>query len=131
MSLQVKKFLCENRGSNRMLSVPQPGPGGTETEGPRGTTGSHDIIATEMQNKLNVKESPSSVPKNCTNLPERIGAQGDKVQLAQTAGIPLDSTAPSPQAPETSPLRNRMPNANLAWTPGPGPEGNQVRHWQD
>ncbi|XP_035970616.1 receptor-interacting serine/threonine-protein kinase 3 isoform X2 [Halichoerus grypus] len=121
----VKKFLCENRGSNRMSSAPKPGPGGTETEGPRGTTGSHDIIATEMLNKLNLKESPSSVPKKCTNLPERIRARGDKVQPAQVAGISSDSTAPSPQTPETSLFRNQMPSPNLAWTPGPGPEGNQ------
>lgn len=131
MSLQVKKFLCENQGSNRMSSAPKPGPGGTEMEGPRGTTGSHDIIATEMLNKLSLKESPNSVPKKCTNLPERIRAQGDKVQPARRAGIPSDSTAPSPQTPETSPFRNQMPGPNLAWTPGPRPEGSQVRHWQD
>ncbi|XP_045658606.1 receptor-interacting serine/threonine-protein kinase 3 isoform X1 [Ursus americanus] len=121
----VKKFLCENQGSNRMSSAPKPGPGGTEMEGPRGTTGSHDIIATEMLNKLSLKESPNSVPKKCTNLPERIRAQGDKVQPARRAGIPSDSTAPSPQTPETSPFRNQMPGPNLAWTPGPRPEGSQ------
>lgn len=131
MSLQVKKFLHENQGSNRMSSSPKPGPEGTETEGPRGTTGSHDIIATEMLNKLNLKEFPSFVPKKCTNLPKGIRAQGDKVQPAKIAGMPFDSTAPSPQTPETSPLRNWVPSAKLAWTPGSGPAGNQVRHWQD
>ncbi|XP_060475352.2 receptor-interacting serine/threonine-protein kinase 3 isoform X3 [Panthera onca] len=74
----VKKFLSEHRGSNRMLSAPKPGPGGTETDEPRGTTGSHDSIASEMLNKLNLKEAPSCVPKKCTNLPERIRTQGDK-----------------------------------------------------
>ncbi|XP_059037758.1 receptor-interacting serine/threonine-protein kinase 3 isoform X3 [Mustela lutreola] len=93
----VKQFLHENQGSNRMSSSPKPGPEGTETEGPRGTTGSHDIIATEMLNKLNLKEFPSSVPKK----------------------------SPSPQTPETSPLRNWVPSAKLAWTPGSGPAGNQ------
>ncbi|XP_032199847.1 receptor-interacting serine/threonine-protein kinase 3 isoform X2 [Mustela erminea] len=121
----VKQFLHENQGSNRMSSSPKPGPEGTETEGPRGTTGSHDIIATEMLNKLNLKEFPSSVPKKCTNLPKGIRAQGDKVQPAKIAGMPFDSTAPSPQTPETSPLRNWVPSAKLAWTPGSGPAGNQ------
>ncbi|XP_014941703.1 receptor-interacting serine/threonine-protein kinase 3 isoform X2 [Acinonyx jubatus] len=74
----VKKFLSEHRGSNRMLSAPKPGPGGTETDEPRGTTGSHDSIASEMLNKLNLKEAPGCVPKKCTNLPERIRTQGDK-----------------------------------------------------
>ncbi|XP_006932847.3 receptor-interacting serine/threonine-protein kinase 3 isoform X2 [Felis catus] len=74
----VKKFLSEHRGSNRMLSAPKPGPGGTEMDEPRGTTGSHDSIASEMLNKLNLKEAPGCVPKKCTNLPERIRTQGDK-----------------------------------------------------
>lgn len=131
LSLQVKKFLSEHRGSNRMLSAPKPGPGGTETDEPRGTTGSHDSIASEMLNKLNLKEAPSCVPKKCTNLPERIRTQGDKVQPSRRAGIPSASTAPSPQTPETSPFRNHTPSPKLAWTPGPGPKGNQVRPWQN
>nr|XP_025863412.1 receptor-interacting serine/threonine-protein kinase 3 isoform X1 [Vulpes vulpes] len=120
----VKKFLCENRGS-RILSAPQPGPGGIETEGPRGTTGSHDITASEMLSKLSLKESPSSVPKKSTNLPETTRAQGDKVQPARLAGLPSDTTASSPQTPETSHFENQMASPNLAQTPGPGPEGNQ------
>ncbi|GAB5572757.1 receptor-interacting serine/threonine-protein kinase 3 isoform X3 [Prionailurus iriomotensis] len=121
----VKKFLSEHRGSNRMLSAPKPGPGGTETDEPRGTTGSHDSIASEMLNKLNLKEAPGCVPKKCTNLPERIRTQGDKVHPSRRAGIPSASTAPSPQTPETSPFRNHTPSPKLAWTPGPGPKGNQ------
>ncbi|XP_039110585.1 receptor-interacting serine/threonine-protein kinase 3 isoform X1 [Hyaena hyaena] len=126
----VKKFLSEHRGINRMLSAPKPGPGGTETDEPRGTTGSLDFVASEMLNKLNLKESPSCVPKKCTNLPERIRTQGDKVHPAQITGIPSDATAPSPQTPETSPFRNHTPSSNLAQTPGPGPIGNQgaTRH---
>lgn len=121
----VKKFLSEHRGSNGMLSAPKPGPGGTETDEPRGTTGSHDSIASEMLNKLSLKESPSCVPKKRTNLPERIRTHGDKVQLARIPGIPSYLTAPPPQTPETSPSRNHIPSPNLAWTPGPGPKRNQ------
>ncbi|KAK1338748.1 hypothetical protein QTO34_019406, partial [Cnephaeus nilssonii] len=74
-----------------------------------------------MLKNLNLKGPPSSVSEKCTNLPEKIEAQKKHVPHAWTAGTPSDSTAQLPPTSETSPSRN----PTSAWTPGPGPPGNQ------
>lgn len=123
-SLQVKEFLSEHRGSN------SPGLERTEIDSPRETTGSHDSLVSEMMN-LNLEGCPSSVPEKCTNLLESIGVQREQVPPAWTAETSSDSTARPPQTPETLPFRTQNPCPTSAWTPGPGPQGSQVRHWQD
>lgn len=100
-------------------------------DGPGEIPGNLEFKVSEMLNKLNLKESPSSVPEKGTNLPKRMEAQGEQVQHAQTAGMSSDSKAQPTFIPETSPFRNQMPNPTSAWTPGPGPQRNQVRLWQN
>lgn len=90
-----------------------------------------DSTVSGMMQNLNLKETPSSVPEKCTNLPEKIEAQKKLVPHAYTAGAPSDSTAQLPPTSETSPFRNRVSNPAPAWTPGPGPQRTQVRLWQD
>ncbi|XP_058396822.1 receptor-interacting serine/threonine-protein kinase 3 isoform X3 [Diceros bicornis minor] len=119
----VKKFMFEHRSSNRTMFTPEPGPRKTEMDGPGQTTGSCNTVA-EMLNNLNVEGFPNSVPEKCTNTPERIRAQGKQVQHDRTAGT-SDSTAQPPQTPENSPFRNQVLSPSSAWTPGPGPQGNQ------
>ncbi|XP_045047636.1 receptor-interacting serine/threonine-protein kinase 3 isoform X2 [Desmodus rotundus] len=122
----VKKFLSEHRNSNRWLSAPEPGLGETENDGPGGPTGSLDSIAvSDMLDKLNLKRSPSSAPEKCANLPERIEAQKEEVQHAWTARMSSGSTARPPSTSETSSFKNQKPNPTSAWTPAPGPQGNQ------
>ncbi|XP_010953124.3 receptor-interacting serine/threonine-protein kinase 3 isoform X1 [Camelus bactrianus] len=120
----VKKFLSEHRGSNR-LSACKPGLESTEMDGPGGTTGSRDSLVSEMMNSLNLEGHPSSVPEKYTNLPERSSTQREPVQHAWTAEMSSDSTARTPQTPETSSFRNQKPSPSSGWTPGPGPQGNQ------
>lgn len=93
--------------------------------------GNLDFKFSEMLNNLNLQESPSSVPEKDTDLPKRTEAQGEQVQHAQPAGMFSDSTAQPPLTPETSPFKNQMPNPTSAWIPGPGPQMNQVRLWQN
>lgn len=100
-------------------------------DGPREIPENLDSKVSEMLSNLNLKESPSSVPEKGTNLPKRMEAQEEQVQHAQTAGMSSNSTPQPPITPETSPFRNQMPNPTLAWTLGLGPQGNQVRLWQN
>ncbi|XP_054572455.1 receptor-interacting serine/threonine-protein kinase 3 isoform X2 [Eptesicus fuscus] len=116
----VKKFLSEHRNGNR-LSAPEPGSRGTEMDGRGAHPGSPDPGVSDMLKNLNLKGPPSSVSEKCTNLPEKIEAQKKHVPQAWTAGTPSDSTAQLPPTSETSPFRN----PTSAWTPGPGPQGNQ------
>ncbi|XP_057577064.1 receptor-interacting serine/threonine-protein kinase 3 isoform X1 [Hippopotamus amphibius kiboko] len=125
----VKEFLSEHRGSNRLLSVLEPGPESTEMDGPGGTTGSQDSVVSEMRN-LNLEGYPSFVPEKYTNL-ESIRAQREQVQPAWTAETSSDSTAQPPQTPETLPFRNEKPSLTSSWTPGPGPQENQGAKGRD
>ncbi|KAM5336872.1 receptor-interacting serine/threonine-protein kinase 3 isoform 2-T2 [Glossophaga mutica] len=122
----VKKFLSEQRNSNSWLYAPGPGLSKTENGGPGGPTGSFDSISvSDMLDKLNLQQSPSSAPEKCPNLPERTEAQKEQVQHAWMAGMSSDSTAQPPSTSETSSFKNQKPNPTSAWTPGPGPRGNQ------
>ncbi|XP_045697170.1 receptor-interacting serine/threonine-protein kinase 3 isoform X2 [Phyllostomus hastatus] len=121
----VKKFLSEHRKSNRQLSAPKPSLSETENDGLGEPTGSLDsILASDTLNKLNLQCS-SSAPKRGANLPERTEAQKEQAQHAWMAGLSSDSTAQPPSTPETSSFKNQKPNPTSAWTPGPGPQGNQ------
>lgn len=122
---KVKNFLSKHRGSNKRFSALEPDSGGTEMDGPGEIPGNLEFKVSEMLNKLNLKESPSSVPEKGTNLPKRMEAQGEQVQHAQTAGMSSDSKAQPTFILETSPFRNQMSNPTSAWTPGPGPQRNQ------
>uniref|UniRef100_G1PQW1 Receptor-interacting serine/threonine-protein kinase 3 n=1 Tax=Myotis lucifugus TaxID=59463 RepID=G1PQW1_MYOLU len=117
----VKKFLSEQRSSNR-LSAPETGSRGTEMDDCGATP---DSTVSGMMKNLNLKETPSSVPEKCTNLPEKIEAQEKHVPHASTAGAPSDSTEQLPPTSETSPFRNRVPNPTSAGTPSPGPQRTQ------
>lgn len=117
----VKRFLSEHRSSDDGPSAPEPGSQGTEMDGRAAHPGSSDPVVSDMLKDLNLKETPNSVSGKCTNLPEKTEAQKKHVPHARTAGTPSDSTAQPPPTPETSPFRNPTP----AWTPGPGPQGNQ------
>lgn len=117
----VKKFLSEQRSSNR-LSAPEPGSRGTEMDG-RGVI--PDSRVSDMLKNMNLKETPSSFPEKCANLPEKIEAPKKHVQHAWTAGAPSDSTAQLPPTSETSPFRSWVPNPTSAWTPVPGTQRTQ------
>lgn len=134
-SLQVKNFLSELRSSNPRFSTPESGQGGTDMDGFRRTTGNqhsrNDVMVSELLNKLNLEGSPSSVPEKYPSLTKRSRAQEEQVLQARTARTSSDSVAQPPQTPETSTFRNQMPSPTSTGTPSPGPQGNQVRHWQD
>lgn len=116
----VKKFLSERRNGNG-LSAPEPGSKGTEMDGRGAYPGSPDPVVSDMLKDLNLKETPNSVSEKCTNLPEKTEAQKKHVPPAWTAETPSDSAAQPPPTSGTSPFRNPTP----AWTPRPGPQGNQ------
>ncbi|XP_053510841.1 receptor-interacting serine/threonine-protein kinase 3 isoform X2 [Artibeus jamaicensis] len=123
---RVKKFLSERRNSNEWLSAPELGLGKTENDGPGRPTGSFDsTTVSDMLDKLNLQQFPSSAPEKYANLPERTEAQKEQVPHAWTAGISSDSTAQHPSTSETSSFNDQKPNPTSAWMPGPGPQGNQ------
>uniref|UniRef100_G1RZW1 Receptor-interacting serine/threonine-protein kinase 3 n=1 Tax=Nomascus leucogenys TaxID=61853 RepID=G1RZW1_NOMLE len=125
----VKNFLSELRSSDRRFSTPESGQGGTEMDDFRRTTENqhscNDVMVSEGLNKLNLEESPSSVPKKYLSLTKRSRAQEEQVPQARTAGTSSDSMAQPPQTPETSTFRNQMPSPASTGTPSPGPRGNQ------
>lgn len=116
----VKKFLSEHR----RCSASEPGPGGTEMDGPGETPESPDSMVSEMLN-LNLKSLPSSVPEKCISLPKKMEAQGEQTQHAQAARMSSDSTVQPPPNLETSLFRNQEPSPTSAWPPGARPQGNQ------
>lgn len=116
----VKKFLSEHRNSNKSLSAS----GGTEMDGLGGTPGSSDSTVSYMLKNLNLNASSSSVSEKCTNLPEKTEVQKEQVPHVRTAGPSSDSTAQPPPTSEASLFRNQKPSPTLAWTTGPGPQGN-------
>ncbi|XP_015347410.1 receptor-interacting serine/threonine-protein kinase 3 [Marmota marmota marmota] len=126
---KVKKFLSEQGSNNRRLSAPETSQRGTEMDGPGGATGSQfswtDSTISERLNKMNLEESPSSVPEKSTSLPEGSRTQEEQIQHARTARRSSDSTTQIPQTPETLPFRNQMRNPIFTRIPGPEPQGNQ------
>ncbi|KAM9645966.1 LOW QUALITY PROTEIN: receptor-interacting serine/threonine-protein kinase 3 [Trichechus inunguis] len=125
----VKKFLSEQRGSNRRLSLLEPGPGEREMDDPGRIMGSqcswNDSIVSESLNNLHLEECPGTVPEKSTSLTEKIRTQGGQVQDTRIAGASSDSTAQPPQTPKISPFRSQTPNSTSVWVPDPGTQGNQ------
>lgn len=119
----VKKYLSEHRSSNRSLSVPKPGIGGTEVGDSGGNTENSDAMITKRLSSLNLKESPSSVPEQCTSFPGQMKVQGEYAQVTGTS----NSAAWTPQNPDTSSFRNQMPSSTSYGTPSPESPGNQQR----
>uniref|UniRef100_F7GLJ6 Receptor interacting serine/threonine kinase 3 n=1 Tax=Callithrix jacchus TaxID=9483 RepID=F7GLJ6_CALJA len=125
----VKNFLSELRSSNRS------GQGKTEMDGFGRNTGRQhcydDFMDSDLLNKLNLEDSSSCVPEKYPSLTKKSRAQEEQVPQARTAGTSSDSMAQPPQTPETSTFRNQTPSPTSTGTPGPRPQRNQVRHWQD
>lgn len=132
---KVKKFLSEHRSNNGRLSAPETSQRGTEMDGHWGTTGSQFSwtcsTISERLDKMNLEESPSSVPEKCTNLPEGSRTQEEQIQHARTARTSSDSMTQTPRTPEPSLFRNQMRKPIFTRIPGPEPQGNQGAHRYD
>ncbi|CAH6831037.1 receptor-interacting serine/threonine-protein kinase 3 [Phodopus roborovskii] len=113
---EVKQYLSQRRNSNRKLSVLEPGPRGTEMDGPGEST------ISEMLNHLQLKGSLSPVPEKGVHLTERGRTQEEPTGHATSAVTSSDPVAGIPQMP---PFRGPTPSPNSAETPGPNPQRNQ------
>lgn len=114
---QVKKYLSENRSSDGGSPTPESGFGGTEQDGPRGTTASNICMLSEPLSTLRLTESPNSVPERLTNPAERMETQREPIHRVRSAGATSNSSAPipPPQTAETSSFRspNSSPNSRF------------------
>lgn len=84
-------------------------------------------MVSKMLDRLHLEEPSGPVPGKC---PER-QAQDTSVGPATPARTSSDPVAGTPQIPHTLPFRGTTPGPVFTETPGPHPQRNQVRHWQD
>ncbi|XP_054987622.1 receptor-interacting serine/threonine-protein kinase 3 [Sorex araneus] len=112
---QVKRYLSENRSSDGGSTTSESDFGGTEQDGPRGTTASSTCMLSEPLSTLRLTESPNSAPERLTNPAERLETQREPIHRVQSAGATSNSSAPirPPQTAETSSFRspNSSPNS--------------------
>uniref|UniRef100_A0A671DIZ8 Receptor-interacting serine/threonine-protein kinase 3 n=1 Tax=Rhinolophus ferrumequinum TaxID=59479 RepID=A0A671DIZ8_RHIFE len=111
----VKKFLSEHR----RFSASEPGPGGTEMDGPRETPESLDSMVSEMLN-LNLEVQPppnleTSLFRNQKPSPTSTWPPGARPQGNQGAG------RGGTNGPSREPEPNPIPNPPREWGPNPIP----------
>ncbi|XP_013365849.1 PREDICTED: receptor-interacting serine/threonine-protein kinase 3 isoform X4 [Chinchilla lanigera] len=130
---EVTTFLSQHRSRNRRLSAPQPSQEGKEVDG--GATGSQsswtDSTLSESLTRLELKHSPTPVPKEYTGLTEGSRAQEEQVPHARRAGASSYSMGQNLQTPETSPFTSQAGRPILTGTPSPGPQGDQEAKGHD